>query len=164
MFGRFIVPGDCHEDTVLKRNFSRRLRLAHPLYAGEIAEAGLIVCAIDKWDEKEVAVGQKLVESTSRCVIVPDDAAAQKGTEACVATYEYLPDKSWTAKGSCTDTYGKDTRTLTWEEGSALKEYTYRITGGTGRFANAGGAGTYTYENLTDTLSSGRFKGTLVLP
>ena len=51
-----------------------------------------------------------------------------------------------------------------WEEGSALKEYTYKITGGTGKYQDASGGGTYLYENLTDTLSGGTYKGQIVLP
>jgi len=38
------------------------------------------------------------------------------------------------------------------------------VTGGTGKFADASGGGTYIYENLTDTLSGGTYKGTIVLP
>jgi hypothetical protein len=45
-----------------------------------------------------------------------------------------------------------------------LKEYTYKITGGTGKYKGAGGGGTYFYENLTDTLSGGTYKGTIELP
>ena len=51
-----------------------------------------------------------------------------------------------------------------WEEGSALKDYTYKITGGTGKYKGASGGGTYIYENLTDTLSGGSYKGTIELP
>ena len=51
-----------------------------------------------------------------------------------------------------------------WEEGSHLKEYTYKNTGGTGKYAGASGGGTYTLEELTDTLMGGRFKGQIVLP
>ena len=49
-----------------------------------------------------------------------------------------------------------------WEEGSHLKEYTYKNTGGTGKYAGASGGGTYTLEELTDTLMGGRAK--LVFP
>jgi hypothetical protein len=51
-----------------------------------------------------------------------------------------------------------------WEEGSQLKEYPCRITGGTGKYERASGGGTYMYENLTDTLAGGRYKGQSVLP
>ena len=134
--------------------------------AGEtINEAGAMACVTDKWKESEPEKGHKLVESASRCVLIADDPAAPKYTEDCVGNYEYMPDKSWKASGSCTDTYqGGDKRSLTWEEGSHLKEYTYKITGGTGKYQGASGGGTYMYENLTDTLSGGRFKGKLELP
>jgi hypothetical protein len=106
-----------------------------------------------------------VAQAANRCVLIPDDKAAAKVTEDCKGTYEYLPDGSWTAVGTCTDRYpGGDTVTLTWEEGSHLKEYTYQKTGGTGKYQGASGGGTYMYENLTDTLVGGRFKGTLVLP
>ena len=51
-----------------------------------------------------------------------------------------------------------------WEEGSHLKEYSYKITGGTGKYQGASGGGTYFYESLTDTLSGGRYNGKIELP
>jgi hypothetical protein len=51
-----------------------------------------------------------------------------------------------------------------WEEGSALKEYQYKITGGTGKYEGASGGGTYFYENVTDTLAGCTYKGQIVLP
>ena len=54
--------------------------------------------------------------------------------------------------------------TDTFEEGSHLKEYTFKITGGTGQYQGASGGGTYTNEELTDTLLGGKYKGQLVLP
>ena len=134
--------------------------------AGEtINDAGTMACVADKWNETEKEKGHKLVESSVRCVLIPDDPAAPKVTEVCPGNYEYLPDGSWKASGTCIDTFpGGDTISLTWEEGSHLKEYTYKKTGGTGKYKGATGGGTYMYENLTDTLSGGRFKGTIVLP
>jgi hypothetical protein len=118
-----------------------------------INDAGAIACVNDKWDEKEVEKGHKLVDYAGRCVNIPDDAAAPKHTEECVGKYEYMPDKSWKASGTCTDTYkGGDTVSVSWEECSHLKEYTYKNTGGTGKYKGASGGGTYLYENLTDTL------------
>ena len=78
---------------------------------------------------------------------------------------EYMPDKSWKATGTCTNTYkGGDKRYETWEEGSHLKEYTLKYTGGTGKYEGARGAGTYTLEELTDTMQGGKYKGTIELP
>jgi hypothetical protein len=134
--------------------------------AGNAAdEAGVIVCASDKWDEKEVEKGHKLVDSACRCALVPDNAAADKVAEACSGKYEYMPDGTWKASGTCTDTHpGGDKAFLNWEEGSQLKQYTYKYTGGTGKFQGAAGEGTYKYDGLTDTLFAGRFKGKMVLP
>ena len=130
-----------------------------------INDAGAIVCINDKWDEKEVEKGHKLVDYAGRCVNVPDDPAAPKFTLNCVGKYEYLPDKSWKGSGTCTDTYKNgDTKLESWEEGSHLKEYTMKITGGTGKYQGASGVGTYTLEELTDTLLGGRYKGTIELP
>jgi hypothetical protein len=65
----------------------------------------------------------------------------------------------------CTRTHkGGDKTFDTWEEGSQLKEYPYKITGGTGKYQGASGGGTYIYENLTETLSGGTYKGTMELP
>jgi hypothetical protein len=53
---------------------------------------------------------------------------------------------------------------LSWEERSHLKEYTYKNTGGTSKYEAASGGGTYTLEELTDTLLGGKYKGTIELP
>jgi hypothetical protein len=52
----------------------------------------------------------------------------------------------------------------TWEEGSHLKEYTYKYNGGTGKYERASGGGTYMYESWTNTLTGGTYQGKLVLP
>ena len=134
--------------------------------AGEtINESGALVLVVDKWNESEPDKGHKLVEYAGRCVSIPDDPAVPKVTCDCVGKYEYMPDKSWKGAGTCTDTYkGGDKTYFTWEEGSDLKEYPYKITGGTGKYEGASGGGTYTYENLTDTLQAGRYKATIELP
>ena len=53
---------------------------------------------------------------------------------------------------------------MTWEEGSHRKEYTYKKTGGTGKYEGLSGGGTYMYESLTDKLFGGRYKDKLELP
>ncbi len=135
-------------------------------YAGKsVDEAGALACINDKWDVKEPEKGHKLVDFAGRCVDVPDNPAAEKYTEDCLGKYEYMPDESWKGTGSCTLNFkGGDHVTATWEEGSHLKEYTYKYTGGTGKHQGAGGSGTYTYENLTDALAGGQFKGKMELP
>lgn len=128
-------------------------------------EAGAFACINDKWDEKEVEKGHKLVDYAGRCVHIPDDAAAPKSTQDCVGKYEYLPDESWKGTGTCTHLFKDgDKKYETWEEGSHLKEYPSKITGGTGKFQGASGDFTSSYDNLTDTLSGGRYKGSLRLP
>ena len=132
--------------------------------AGEtIKEAGAIACINDKWDEKEVEKGHKLVDYAGRCVHIPGEAAPF--ATDCVGKYEYMPDESWKGTGTCTNTYkGGDKTSLTWEEGSHLKEYSFKLTGGTGKYDGAKGGGTYIYENLTDALSGGTYKETMQLP
>ena len=133
--------------------------------AQTINEAGALACVIDKWDEKEVEKGHKLADAAVRCIDIPNDPAAPKYSQDCVGKYEYMPDESWKATGTCTDTYKDgDTKFESWEEGSHLKEYTYKITGGTGKYQGVSGGGTYIYENLTDTLSGGTYKGAIELP
>src|SRR5687767_8777141 len=70
-----------------------------------IDEAGVIVCVNDKWDEKEVGKGHKLVDVVQRCVLVPSDPADPKASEDCVGKYEYMPDGSWKGAGTCTNNY-----------------------------------------------------------
>jgi hypothetical protein len=134
--------------------------------AGETVDiAGAIACVNDKWTESEPDKGHKLADLVQRCVIIPNDPAAPKYTQDCVGKYEYMPDKSWKATGTCTNTYkGGDKRYETFEEGSHLKEYTFKTTGGTGKYEGASGEGRYMYEALTDTLFGGTYKGQLVLP
>ncbi len=135
-------------------------------YAGSaIEEVGALVCVTDKWDEKEQEKGHKLVDATFRCADVPDDSSAPKYAQDCTGKYEYLPDGSWKSAGTCTDSYKRGEKKFeSWEEGSHLKEYTYKVNGGTGKYKDASGGGTYMYESLTDTLLGGRYKGTLTLP
>jgi hypothetical protein len=134
--------------------------------AGKIEEeAGALGCVTDKWNETEPEKGHKLVDFAGRCVVIPDDPAAPKYTQDCAGKYEYMPDGSWKGAGTCTSTFkGGDKSYETWEEGSHLKEYTYKKTGGTGKYEGVSGGGTYTFENLTDTLAGGRFKGKTELP
>jgi hypothetical protein len=130
-----------------------------------INEAAAMACVNDKWDEKEVEKGHKLVDFAGRCINIPNDPAAPKSAGNCVGKYEYMPDESWKGSGTCTYTFkGGDTLSDSWEEGSHLKEYTYKYTGGTGKYQGASGGGTYMYENITDTLAGGTYKGQLVLP
>lgn len=137
-----------------------------PAQAGEtIKEDSVIVCVTDKWDEKEPEKGHKLVDAVQRCVLVPTEAGGgEKVAEDCVGKYEYMPDGSWTGSGTCVDKRKDGTLNNSWQEGSALKEYTYKITGGTGKYEGASGSGTYTYDNLTDTVAAGYDRGTIVLP
>jgi hypothetical protein len=61
-----------------------------------------------------------------------------KYTMVCVGKYEYMPDGSWTGAWTCTDTFKSgDTKIESWEEGSHLKEYKYKYTGGTGKYQGA---------------------------
>jgi hypothetical protein len=137
-----------------------------PANAGQtINEAGALACVNDKWDEKEVEKGHKFVDFAGRCIGIPTDSGAPKYAEDCVGKYEYMPDETWKGSGTCTYTFKSgDKMSDSWEEGSDLKEYRYTITGGTGKYEGARGGGTYTYENLTDTLAGGTYKGKVELP
>jgi hypothetical protein len=133
--------------------------------AGEpVKDTGAMACVIDKWDAKEPEKGHKLVDAAMRCVLIPDDPAEPTISEDCAGKYEYMPDESWKGTGTCTDNYPEGKVYLTWEEGSHLKDYTYTKTGGSGKYEGVKGGGTYMYQNLTDTLSGGRYKGTIQLP
>ena len=133
--------------------------------AGEtVDQTGVIVCVNDKWDEKEPEKGHKLVDAVQRCAIIPNHPAQPKFIQDCVGKYEYMPDETWKASGTCTDNIGKDKRYESWEEGSHLKEYPWKITGGTGKYEGASGGGTYFYENLSDTVAGGTYKGQMILP
>ena len=131
-----------------------------------IKKEGAIACVIDKWDEKEPEKGHKLVDYAGRCINVPNDPAALPlASEDCTGNYEYMPDGSWKGSGTCNLTFrGGDKLSETWEEGSHLKEYIFKITASTGKYEGAKGGGTYFYESLTDTLAGGTYKGQIVLP
>jgi hypothetical protein len=107
--------------------------------AGEFEETGALVCVTDKWDEKELEKGHKLADAVMRCVAVPDDPALDKYAQDCTGKYEYMSDGSWKSAGSCTNTYKAGDKSYeTWEEGSHLKEYTYKKTGANMRASLAG--------------------------
>ena len=85
--------------------------------AGEtINEVGTLACVNDKWDEKEVDKGHKLVNFAGRCMKLPSDPSAVKVPMDCVGNYEYMPDGSWKGAGTCTRIY-KDGGKMTdaWE-------------------------------------------------
>jgi hypothetical protein len=127
--------------------------------------SGALAQVVDKWNVSEPDKGHKLVDFAGRGVAIPDDPTEPMASLVCVGNYEYMPDGSWKGAGTCTDTFkGGDKTNYTWEEGSLLKEYTYKYTGGTGKYEGASGGGTYTYENLTDTLQGGRYKDKIELP
>jgi hypothetical protein len=134
--------------------------------AGEtINEAGVLALVTDKWNESEPDKGHKLVDYAGRYVAIPNGPAEPKNTGGCIGKYEYMPDGSWKGAGTCTVTFeGGDTLQETFEEGSHLKEYLYKYTGGTGKYKGASGGGTYTSKTLTDTLNWGQYKGTIQLP
>src|SRR4029079_3854378 len=68
------------------------IRGAGAANAGQtINEAGALACVTDKWDEKEVEKGHKLVDYAGRCVIIPDDPSAPKYTEDCVESTNSCP-------------------------------------------------------------------------
>lgn len=130
-----------------------------------IAQAGALVCVTDKWTEKEVEKGHKIADAVMRCVAVPDSETEPKYAQDCTGHYEYAADGSWKSEGSCTNTYKDGDKSYeTWEEGSHLKQYLYKRTGGTGKYEGVTGGGTYMYEGLTDALFGGRYKGTLHIP
>jgi hypothetical protein len=132
-----------------------------------INEAGALACVNDKWDVKEPEKGHKLVDYAGRCVSIPDDEQTEPMYSLeCVGKYEFMPDESWKGSGTCTDTFKSgDKKIESWEEGSHLNgEYQYKYTGGTGKYEGATGGGTYTMEELTDTLLGGKYKGTMQLP
>ncbi len=133
--------------------------------AGKVEEAGALACVNDKWDEKEVAKDHKVVDYAGRCLAIPNDASGAITSEDCTGKYEYMPDKSWKGTGTCLETR-KDfgTRTVTFEEGSHLKEFKYTFMSGTGKWEGITGSGTYSNDTITDTLTAGRYKATLELP
>ena len=81
--------------------------------AETINDAGALACINDKWDEKEVDKGHKLVDYAGPCINIPADPAAQKYTQDCVGKYEYMPDKSWKGSGTCP--LKVETRCRRWE-------------------------------------------------
>lgn len=133
---------------------------SHPR-AAAAEQTGVIVCMTDKWDEREISKGHKVAEYAGRCITVPTDTARETIVANCVGKYEYMPDGSWKGVGTGVDHFKSgETRTFSWDEGSDLKEYRYTNTGGTGKFQNAKGGGTYFYVPITETVFSGTYKET----
>lgn len=137
-----------------------------PASAGKsIIEEGARACVIDKWDVKEPEKGHKLVDYAGRCIYFPDDATLPKASDVCTGKFEFMADGNYKASGTCDTTLqGGDKKTVSWEEGTHMKEKVYKTTGGTGRYAGATGGGTYTSENITDATIVGRYKGKAETP
>jgi hypothetical protein len=122
---------------------------------------GKLALVVDKWEPKEVE-GHTLVEYAGRGLGFPDDSTEPWAEGSYVGTYKFMPDKSWTGSGTGTETFkGGDTTTYTWEEGSHLYENTYKYTGGTGKYKDASGGGTYTLYEYEGASSGGIKPGTL---
>lgn len=135
--------------------------------AGKVVEgAGAVACVNDKWNVSEPEKGHKLIDFAGRCVFIPNDAAAEKATQECAGKFEYMPDGNYKASGTCTHTFKSgDKRYHNWEEGTHIKERgRFTITGGTGRLDGVRGSGTYTMDELTDSLQGGTYTEKVELP
>jgi hypothetical protein len=135
--------------------------------AGNTVEgAGAVACVNDKWDVNEPEKGHKLIVYAGRCVFIPNDAAAEKATQDCAGNFEYMPDGSYKASGTCTHTFKSgDKRFHKWEEGTHIKERgRFTITGGTGKLDGVRGSGTYALDELTDSLQGGTYTEKVELP
>ena len=112
---------------------------------------GALALVIDKWNVSEPEKGHKLVEYAGRGLGIPDDPTEPAAVGSYVGKYEYMPDGSWKGADTGTLTFkGGGTTNYTWEEGSLLKENTYKYTGGTGKYEGVSGGGTYTlYEGVS---------------
>ena len=131
-----------------------------------INDVGAIACVNDKWDEKEPEKGHKLVDYAGRCVNIPDDPAAPKSTADCVGKYEYMPDESWKGSGTCTYTYKGGDKTK-HDLGRGFPPQGIHVQDIPVAPANTKAlvaAARTPYEELTDTLLGGKYKGTIELP
>jgi hypothetical protein len=129
---------------------------------------------VDKWNVSEPEKGHKLVEYAGRGLGIPYDPTEPPAVGSYLGNYEFKlkPDGSWswTGAGIATETFkGEGTTYYTWEEGSDLKENTYKYIGGTGIYEGVSGSGTYTLYEYTDeivpgTLQGCRYKDKIVFP
>jgi hypothetical protein len=127
-------------------------------------DVGVFTCVIDRWEE-DPERGDRLIDFAGRGVGVPNDPAAPKFAGDCVGKFEATPDNHWTGRGTCTFTFKSGDKMFgAFEAGSHLNEYSYKITGGTGKYVDASGGGAFVYEVLTDTLVGGNYKGESILP
>lgn len=143
------------------------LGAAEAANAGErIEESGHEAFATIVWDELELDEGHSFAWWRGEGVGFDDDptSPAYLNTGDCAATYEFMPDDTYKASGFCTYTdRDGDKWFVKWWEGSDMEEGRYEYTGGTGKYAGVTGGGTYTGEELTDTLSTFTYEGVMVL-
>jgi hypothetical protein len=135
---------------------------------------GALALVVDKYDPK----GVDTFEYAGRGLSIPDDDTEPPAKGSYEGTYTYnKSDGSWTGSGTGTETFnGGDTTNYTWEERSNRKEQTYKYTGGTGKYKDASGGGTYElhggYEGDSGgygdykpgTLQVCKYKDQIVLP
>ena len=86
--------------------------------------------------------GHKLVDFAGRCVSLPGDEAEIRQDHAWESTSTCLTEVGRVAAPAFTVSKTATTATDSWEEGSHLKEYKYKFTGGTGKYVGATGGGT----------------------
>ena len=132
-----------------------------------IESSGYDGCVTDLWDVMELDEGHSVVLAKFRCVTFTDDPTSpvHYSTGDCTGTYEFMPDESWKSSGYCTWTFRDgDTAFLKFWEGSDMEVSRYDWVGGTGRYTGATGGGTYTTEQLTDTLTANRIEEVMELP
>lgn len=151
--------------TLIVLSFSVVMSFSATAFAGTSTdESGTLVCVNDKWEEKVLDDGTKVADYAGPCINIPADPAAERFVEDCTGKYEFKPDDTWKGSGTCTLNLKDGHITSAWEEGSDLKEYTYKYTGGDGKYKGAGGSGTYKTDNLSDRFAGGHFKGKMELP
>ena len=136
--------------------------------AGErIKESGHEAFRTNVWDVLELDEGHSVAWWRGEGVYFDDDpsAASHLSTADCAGTYESMPDETYKGSGFCTYTdRDGDKHFLKWWEGSDMEESRYEYIGGTGKYTGLGGGGTYTAEELTDTLSTFTTKGVMEFP
>ncbi len=118
-------------------------------------------------DEVQIAEGHSVGIFHDQCLDFDDDPGAfgHLATGDCVGIYEARPDETYEVNGFCIYTYrdGSTDFEKFWET-SEMETGRYEVLGGTGKMAGATGGGTYTCNELTDTLSHCPFSGVTELP
>ena len=136
--------------------------------AGEkIEESGREAFSTQVWELLELGEGHSVALWRGQGVAYSDNPSSplHLATIDCAGTFEFMPDGKTEDSGHCTYTTRDGDKLFDkWWQSPGMETARYEWIGGTGRWAGAKGGGTYRVTQLSDSLLSIDYSGTVEAP